>query len=135
MVTLRILPYTEIEHLSSLGRIRKVLNIAKENKIVLLQGRLKREEEAELIKTTMEEIDKTFKGIELAVIYPNESKDAGVFESIKNSLINTLLGDRQGLTIVGPATIVKQIKKDPKKIELLTQEENTAKPVKSSKKK
>lgn len=122
MVTLRILPYSEIEHLSSLGRIRKILNIAKENKIVLMQGRLKKEEEAELIKTTMEEIDKTFKGIELAVIYPNSDKDASVFESIRNSLINTLLGDRQGLTVVGPATIVKQIKKDPKKIELLTQE-------------
>jgi hypothetical protein len=124
MVTLRILPYTEIEHLSSLGRIRKVLNIAKENKIVLLQGRLRKEEEAELIKTTMEEIDKSFKGIELAVIYPNETKDLSLINTIRNSIINTLLGDRQGLTIVGPATIVKQIKKDPKKIELLTQEEN-----------
>lgn len=133
MVTLRILPYTEIEHLSSLGRIRKILNIAKENKIVLMQGRLRKEEEAELIKTTMEEIDKTFKGIELAVIYPSENKETGIFASIKNGIINTLLGDRQGLTIVGPATIVKQIKKDPKKIELLTQEENSKK--KSSRKK
>jgi len=133
LVTLRILPYTEIEHLSSLGRIRKILNIAKENKIVLMQGRLRKEEEAELIKTTMEEIDKTFKGIELAVIYPSENKETGIFASIKNGIINTLLGDRQGLTIVGPATIVKQIKKDPKKIELLTQEENSKK--KSSRKK
>lgn len=131
MVTLRILPYSEIEHLSSLGRIRKILNIAKENKIVLMQGRLKKEEETELIKTTMEEIDKTFKGIELAVIYPNENKDISLLDSLKNSIINKLLGDRQGLTIVGPATIVKQIKKDPKKIELLTQEKNTKK--KSSK--
>ena len=133
MVTLRILPYTEIEHLSSLGRIRKILNIAKESKIVLMQGRLKKEEETELIKTTMEEIDKTFKGIELAVIYPSENKETGIFATIKSGIINTLLGDRQGLTIVGPATIVKQIKKDPKKIELLTQEGNSKK--KSSKKK
>lgn len=124
MVTLRILPYTEIEHLSSLSRIRKILNIAKENKIVLMQGRLKKEEEAELIKTTMEEIDKNFKGIELAVIYPKIQKDTGVFSNIKNNIINTLLGDRQGLTIVGPASIVKQIKKDPKKIELLTKEKS-----------
>lgn len=124
MVTLRILPYTEIEHLSSLSRIRKILNIAKENKIVLMQGRLKKEEETELIKTTMEEIDKNFKGIELAVIYPKIQKDTGVFSNIKNNIINTLLGDRQGLTIVGPASIVKQIKKDPKKIELLTKEKS-----------
>jgi len=127
MVTLRILPYTEIEHLSSLSRIRKILNIAKENKIVLMQGRLRKEEEAELIKTTMEEIDRNFKGIELAVIYPKTQKDTGVFSNIKNNIVNTLLGDRQGLTIVGPASIVKQIKKDPKKIELLTKEKSKSK--------
>ena len=34
----------------------------------------------------------------------------------------SLLGDRQGLTVIGPATIVKEIKKDPNKIELLTKE-------------
>ena len=124
MVTLRILPYAEIEHLSSLSRIRKILNIAKENKIVLMQGRLRKEEETELIKTTMEEIDKDFKGIELAIIYPKTSKETGVFSNIKNNIVNTLLGDRQGLTIVGPASIVKQIKKDPKKIELLTKEKS-----------
>jgi hypothetical protein len=127
MVTLRILPYAEIEHLSSLGRIRKILNIAKENKIVLLQGRLKKEEEAELIKTTMEEIDRKFKGIELAVIYPEAEKNTGVFQTVRNNIVNTLLGDRQGLTIVGPASVVKQIKKDPKKIELLTQEKRKRK--------
>lgn len=123
MVTLRILPYSEIDGISSLGRIRKILNIAKEDKIVLLQGRLKKEEEAELIKTTMEEIDRNFKGIELAVIYPkDEEAKAGMFGSIKNSIVNKLLGDRQGLTVVGPASIVKQIKKDPRKIELLTKD-------------
>jgi hypothetical protein len=123
MVTLRFLPYSEIETLSSLGRIRKILNIAKEDQIVLLQGRLKKEEEAELIKTTMEEIDKTFKGIELAVIYPSETKTSSLINSVKNNIINKILGDRQGLTIVGPASVVKEIKKDPKKIELFTSEE------------
>jgi len=131
MVTLQILPYAEIEHLSSLGRIRKILNIAKENKIVLLQGRLKKDEESELIKTTMEEIDKNFKGIELAVLYPNEKKDKNVVDSIKSSIVNSLLGDRQGLTIVGPASIVKEIKKDPSKIELLTKENKKKKRRKS----
>jgi hypothetical protein len=77
MVTLHFVPYTEIEQMSSVGRIRKLLNIAKQNKIVLLQGRLKREEETELIKTTMEEINKEFRGIELAVINPLQSSLAG----------------------------------------------------------
>src|SRR3989338_1900677 len=117
MVTLQFVPYTEIETLSSLGRIRKLLNIAKQDKIVLLQGRLKTEEEAELIKTTMEEINKDFRGIELAVINPD--KDSTGMQKLRYGFFNMLLGNRQGLTIIGPATVVKQIKKDPTKIELL----------------
>lgn len=121
MLTLHIVPYGEIEHLSSIGKIRKLLNIAKQNKIVLLQGTLKREEEAELIKATMEEINKDFKGIELAVVDPSGMPTAGMGK-IRQGLANILLGNRQGLTIIGPANIVKEIRKDPSKIELLTRD-------------
>ena len=121
MLTLHIVPYSEIEHLSSVGKIRKLLTIAKQNKIVLLQGTLRREEEAELIKVTMEEINKDFKGIELAVIDPSGRSGVGAGK-LRQGLANLLLGNRQGLTVIGPATIVKEIKKDPTKIELLTRE-------------
>ncbi|MFH1510487.1 MAG: DUF2073 domain-containing protein [Candidatus Woesearchaeota archaeon] len=126
MITLQFVPYTEIESLSSVGRIRKLLNIAKENKIVLLEGRLKKEEEKELIKATMEEINEDFKGIELAVIEP-KSKDYQGFRRFKKGFVNFMLGDRIGLTIVGPASIVKDIKKDPSKIELLTKDQKKKK--------
>jgi hypothetical protein len=126
MVTLQLLPYTEIEGLSSVGRIRKLLNIAKQDKIVLLQGRLRKEEETELIKVTMEEINKEFKGIELAVINPANNQLSG-FQKLKNDMIGAVLGDRQGLTIIGPASVVKAIKKDPNKIELLTSEKKKRK--------
>lgn len=129
MVTLSFMPYNEIEGLSSVGRIRKLLNVAKENKIVLLQGRLKKEEEAELIRATMEEINKDFKGIELAVIDQNPEESGG----IRGALYSMLLGDRQGMTIIGPASVVKEIKKDPHKIELLTQESKKAKTKKRKK--
>jgi hypothetical protein len=121
MLTLQFVPYDEIESLTSVGRIRKLLNIAKENKIVLLEGRLRKEEEKELIKATMEEINRDFKGIELAVIEPHTNGFSG-FERFKKGMVDFLLGDRVGLTIVGPASIVKEIKKDPTKIELLTKE-------------
>lgn len=121
MVTLHFVPYTEIEPLSGVGRIRKLLSIAKENKIVLLQGRLRQEEEAELIKTTMEEINKEFKGIELAVINPSETAKDG-FQKLKYDFLGYMFGDTQGLTIIGPSSIVKKIKNDPDKIELLTSE-------------
>ena len=126
MVTLQIVPYAEISDLSSLGKIRKLLNIAKENKIVLLQGRLKKEEESELIKVTMEEINKDFKGVELAVIEPGKDQTTGI-GTIRDNIANVLLGNRTGLTVIGPANIVKEIKKDPKKIELLTKEARSKK--------
>jgi len=121
MVTLQIVPYSEIEGLTSVGRIRKLLDVAKENRIALLQGRLKKEEEAELIKATMEEVNKDFKGIELAVLDPAEEKTGGL-GAIRKGFLNMMLGDRQGLTVIGPANVVKQIKQDPTKIELLTRE-------------
>ena len=121
MVTLHFVPYTEIETLTGLGRIRKLLGIAKEHKIVLLQGRLRKEEEAELIKVTMEEINKEFRGIELAVINPSQTAKEGL-QKLKYDVLGYLFGDIQGLTIIGPSSIVKSIKNDPDKIELLTQE-------------
>ncbi len=126
MLTIQVLPYSEIADLSSIGKIRKLLNIAKENKIILLQGRLTKEEETELIKATMEEINKDFKGIELAVLEPTQEK-TNALTTFRDGLANVLLGNRQGLKIIGPANIVKEIKKDPKKIELLTKETRTPK--------
>mgnify|MGYP001597448597 CR=1 FL=1 len=128
MVTIQLIPYSEIAGMSSVGRIRKLLNIAKEDKIVLLQGRLKKEEETELIKATMEEINKEFKGIELAVINPEQSaKTEGFMAWLIDGFFNLVLGDRQGMTVIGPASIVKKIKKDPHKIELFTAEKKKRK--------
>lgn len=121
MVTLQIVPYTDIERLSSIGKIRKLLNIAKQDKIVLLQGRLKKNEETELIKVTMEEINKEFKGIEMVVISPTKTKTDS-FSKFRYGLMGLLLGDRDGFTVIGPASVVKKIKKDPNRIELLTRE-------------
>ena len=121
MVTLQFVPYNEIADLGSARRVKKLIDIVKENKIVLLQGRLKKEEETDLISIAMEEFGDKFKGIELAVINP-ENKDVNGLKKIRNNFFGVLLGDRQGLTVIGPANIVTEIKKDPNKIELLTKE-------------
>ncbi len=122
MVTFQFVPYQEIEGLSSAKRINKLLKIVKENKIVLLQGRLKKEEEADLIEITMEEVTEKFKGVELSVIYPEKSREGDMLSKMKTGFMNTLLGDRQGFTVIGPASIIKKIEKNPNKIELFTQE-------------
>jgi len=97
-----------------------------DNKIVLLEGRLRKTEEVELIRRTMEAINAKFTGIELSVIYP-ESKDTAFVKKLREKFISLLLGDRQGFTIIGPANIIKEIKQDPDKIQLLMQEKRKRK--------
>ncbi|MCF7798959.1 DUF2073 domain-containing protein [Candidatus Woesearchaeota archaeon] len=121
MLTLQFIPYTEIEHLTSEKRIAKLLRLVKTDKIILLEGRLRSEEETELIRRTMEEISAKFTGIELSVIYP-ESKNVAFFAKIKQSIVNMVLGNRRGMTIIGPANVVKEIKQDPDKIQLFTKD-------------
>jgi len=102
-------------------RIKELLEIVKQDKIVLLEGKLKETEEAELIRRTMEEITENFTGIELGVINP-DAKDKSFHKKIKSIMVKLLLGDREGFTIIGPANIIKEIKKDPNKIQLYTKE-------------
>ena len=121
MVTFQFVPYNDVEQLTSAKRINKLLNIVKDVRIVIMEGRLKKEEETELIEITMEEISSKFKGIELSVIYPDQRKQDPV-RRMKGAFANILLGDRQGLTIIGPASLVKKIEQNPNKIELFTKE-------------
>lgn len=121
MLTLQFVPYHEVERLSSPERVNKLLKIVKDGKVILLEGALKSREEAELIRRTMEEIDDSFKGIEISPITVAEQEMAFT-QRIRSMLINLLLGDRRGLTIIGPANVVKEIRKDPDKIQLLTED-------------
>ncbi|MEK6761044.1 MAG: DUF2073 domain-containing protein [Nanoarchaeota archaeon] len=117
--TINFLPFSEIKSLDSTKRIRKVLDIILDNNILILQGRLKPEEETRLIEDTMAMIRhvKNFKGVELAVISGNEND--GFFGKMKMGLANAISGSDFGaITIIGPATIVREIKRNPKKIEL-----------------
>tara|TARA_B100001971_G_scaffold192037_1_gene195989 strand:+ start:2101 stop:2502 length:402 start_codon:yes stop_codon:yes gene_type:complete len=118
--TIQFMPYSEIRDLDSDQRIKKILGIVLGNNILILQGRLEPEEEARLIGDTMAMIKhiKKFKGIELAVVSGNRNK--GFFDKFKRNIVNIVSGgDLGAITIIGPATIVKEIKRNPKKIELL----------------
>jgi len=121
MLTLQFIPYSDVEGLTTEQKIKKILGIVKDDKVIVMEGRLKKTEETELIKATMERINNKFKGIEVSVIYP-ENKEETFGKKLRSSLIGALLGNRQGLTVIGPATLIKEIKKDPDKIQLLTKE-------------
>ena len=101
-------------------RIKKILDIVIKNNIIILQGRLRPEEETRLIEDTMAMVDhiKSFKGIELAVISDGSEGDK-FLGKMRKGILNALSGSDFGsITIIGPATVVKEIKRNPKKIEL-----------------
>ena len=120
MLTLQYIPHHEFASLTIDEKLRRILKSVREDKILIIEGRLHPIEESELIKRTMQVISKSFKGIEIASI---DYQFRGDFiDKVKKDIAHFLLRKRSGLTIVGPATIVKEIRKDPSKIELLTME-------------
>ena len=118
-LSLQVIPFSEMQTLGISERVKKILNLVLGNKIVILHGRLRAEEEARLIEDTMALVDhvKNFKGIELAVIEPN-LKGQGIFVKFKHGFAKRLVGDNSALTVIGPASVIKEIKRDPKKLEL-----------------
>ena len=121
MLTLQYIPHHDFVRLNLDEKLKKIMKGVKEEKIILIEGRLDPLEESELIKRTMSEITRSFKGIEIASV-DYDFRRMELFEKIKKNIANFLLNRRTGLTIVGPASIVREIKKDPNKIELLTME-------------
>ncbi|MBM3230268.1 DUF2073 domain-containing protein [Candidatus Pacearchaeota archaeon] len=119
-LSLQVIPFSEIENLSISERVKKLLTLVVAQKIVIIQGRLRPEEEARLIEDTMAMVDhiKNFKGMELAVIEP-DMKDKDLWTKVRYGIAKRLVGESSALTIIGPCSLVREIKRDPKKIELL----------------
>jgi hypothetical protein len=119
-LSLQVIPYSEVQYLSTSERVKKILNLVLGNKIVILHGRLKPEEEARLIEDTMALVDhvRDFKGIELAVIEP-DMKDETILVKMRHSIAKSLIGQTNAISVIGPAVVIKEIKKDPRKLELM----------------
>jgi len=117
---IHVMPYSEIKNMGIAERVKKILNLILGNKIVIIHGRLRPEEEARLIEDTMAMVDhvRDFKGIELAVIEP-DMRGESIFVKMKYGLAKKLVGESSALTVIGPASLIKEIKRDPRKIELL----------------
>ncbi len=119
MITLQFIPYKELEGLSSEKRINKIIKAVKSEKIVLIEGSLESKEETNLISKTMEQINEDFTGIEISVV-KSDSLEEKFLDRMRSKLVRFLTGNRYGFTIIGPAKIVKEIKQDPGKVQLLT---------------
>ncbi len=115
MIAIEFLSSKAMNGKTSTEKLNYIINTVKKgDKIIVLEEPLSPNEETQLIKLTMQQVDKNFPGIEVATL------GSAAFD-IKTHLVKLLGGRTSGLTVVGPSTIVKQIKKDPNKLNLLTQ--------------
>ena len=125
MLSFKYIPYREHSVLNTDQKLNKIFNIVRRDKIVLMQGKLKPQEEAKLIERTMGQITKDFTGISFCTVYPNgnnKKKNSSVVKSatraVGDIMYKSFMGKRDCLTIVGPANIVKDIRKNPSQIDL-----------------
>ncbi len=121
-LTIHFMPYSEIAHEDAIGRIKKIMGIVLKGKIIILQGKLRPDEEARLIENSMTLIGNIegFQGVEIAGL-SGENENRGLFEKVRHNIAKILVGEQDAITIIGPASVVKEMTKDPKKIELMLQ--------------
>ncbi len=119
-LTIHFMPYSEIAHEDTINRIKKLMGLVLDNRIIILQGKLRPEEETRLIENSMTLIGniKGFAGIEIATV-SNEGENNSLFNRIRHNIARILVGEQDAITIIGPASVVKEMKQDPKKIELM----------------
>lgn len=103
-----------MEGLTSMEKIRLILDGVREGNIVILEEGLAPEEESKLIEVTMTEISPDdFSGIEIETYPRSRAKESG--------LLNRLMGKEttQKLTVIGPANQLETLHKDENLISTL----------------
>jgi len=118
-IKLQFIPHSQLSVMSPYKRVKFLLDNVAEDKIIILQGTLSHEEKKDLIEETMKKIkgSRGFRGIEIETLNP-KIVDMGLMMRLRKSIADFLVGDREVLTLIGPATIIKEVKKDLKKLEL-----------------
>ena len=90
-----------LKNSTNMEKISMIVDKVKEGDLLVIEGGLTPSEEAELIETTMREIDiENFVGID---IYTLEKDKSSFFGLSKKKTI--------GITIIGPANVMKTVKK------------------------
>ncbi len=112
----QILSYDLLKKFDSEKKLDKILGVVKKGDVVLLEGRLTPNEETNLMTHALKNISGKFPGIEIAFL---ESSTSTLLEKIKNNVLKVLIGNRIGLTVVGPSKVIKEIKMNPDKLEIL----------------
>ncbi len=107
-----------LEEFTGEEKMQFILDKIKENKILVMEESLSSTDEAKLIEATMRNISEKFSGIEVSTL--REKQENGIRETI----IKLLGGKTGGLTVIGPSKLIKQIKKEPKRISVLAEKKS-----------
>ena len=113
-VQIDLISGARMEGLTSMEKIRLILDGVREGNIVVLEEGLSPDEESKLIEVTMTEISPDeFNGIEIET-YPQSGTQ-------KQGLLNRLIGTAspKKLTVIGPANQIETLHKDENLISAL----------------
>jgi hypothetical protein len=108
-----------LEEFKGEEKMQFILDKIKDNKILVMEESLSSTDEAKLIEATMRNISEKFSGIEVSTL--REKQETGIRERI----IKLLGGKTGGLTVIGPSKLIKQIKKEPKRISVFAERKHS----------
>ena len=115
-IKIKFLPYERFKRNS----LKSVLKDLQGNTIIIIDAKLDSDEEFFLIRETMKRVTNEFSGIELSSLEFKNQKHMNAFSramnSVKAGLVHRLTGKKRGMTIIGPASLVHKIKKNPEDI-------------------
>ncbi|MBN1923769.1 MAG: DUF2073 domain-containing protein [Nanoarchaeota archaeon] len=116
-INIEFIPFETLRSMSLEKQVKYIIKKAKENKILVFDSKLTPEEEAKLISETMKHISKSFSGIEICSLYAEH--ETGIVDKVKDVFFKALTGKSRGTSIIGPAKVIKEIKRDPESISIL----------------
>ncbi len=114
-INVEFVTFEKINNMTQKEQVKFIIEKIKNKKILIFDSRLNPEEEAKLISETMKKINKKFTGIEICSL-DGQFQNDNFGERIKNFFFKILTGKNRGVSIIGPAKIIKNIKRNPDNI-------------------
>jgi len=106
------IPFSSIKRRPAKEKVEFLMSKVTAGRVVVIEGTLDPQEEAMLIESTMKAVTEDFPGIELCTLSGDEYRRVGILERLQDRIL-TALGHRKGIVVVGPAALIKEVKRSP----------------------
>lgn len=124
-LSINFMPIEAFQLLDREEKLEMIVENSKSEEIMVIEGLLRPEEEMDLIKAAMKEIgdekENKFKGVEIGSITLKRSwlkEKKNLRQKIRSFFLKYLIGRERGLTVIGPASLVKEVNQNPEKLTL-----------------